>query len=57
MEMEKKTISEYFTYIQNKLNFNFINDNEFSISLNEATEIEDINKIIESNKIALKNLQ
>ena len=33
--------------IQNKLNFNFINDNEFSISLNEATEIEDINKIID----------
>ena len=33
--------------LQNKLNFNFINDNEFSISLNEATEIEDINKIID----------
>ena len=33
--------------IQNKLNFNFINDNEFSISLNEATEIEDVNKIID----------
>ena len=33
--------------IQNKLNFNFINDNEFSISLNEATEIEDVNKLID----------
>ena len=33
--------------LQNKLNFNFINDNEFSISLNEATEIEDVNKIID----------
>ena len=33
--------------IKNKLNFNFINDNEFSISLNEATEIEDVNKLID----------
>ena len=32
--------------IENKLNFNYINKDEFSISLNEATEIEDVNKII-----------
>ena len=33
--------------LQNKLNFNYINDNEFSISLNESTEIEDVNTIID----------
>jgi len=32
--------------IENKLNFNYINNDEFSISINEATEIEDVNKII-----------
>ena len=33
--------------IENKVNFNYINDEVFSISLNEASEIEDVNKIIE----------
>ena len=33
--------------VENKINFNYINDEEFSISINEATEVEDIEKIVE----------
>ena len=32
---------------QNKINLNYINENEFSISINEATELNDIKKIVE----------
>ena len=31
----------------NKINFNYINDNEISISINEATSIKDIQKIVD----------
>ena len=32
--------------LKNKVNFNYINDEEFSISLNEASEIEDVNNLV-----------
>ena len=32
--------------LENKVNFNYINDEEFSISLNEACEIEDVNNLV-----------
>ena len=34
---------------QNKINLNYINENEFSISINEATELNDIKKIVAYN--------
>ena len=32
--------------LENKVNFNYINDEEFSISINEACEIEDVNNLV-----------